>query len=38
LIGIIIGVASVVVVGAAISGLNAYVIDRVSTCSARIIS
>src|ERR1051326_2210441 len=30
LIGIIIGVASVVVVGAAISGLNMYVIDRVS--------
>ena len=30
LIGIIIGVASVVVVGAAISGLNTYVIDRVS--------
>jgi putative ABC transport system permease protein len=29
LIGIIIGVASVVVVGAAISGLNAYVIDKV---------
>ena len=31
LIGIIIGVASVVVVGAAIGGLNTYVIDRVST-------
>src|SRR5579883_937070 len=30
LIGIIIGVASVVVVGASISGLNAYVMDRVS--------
>jgi putative ABC transport system permease protein len=30
LIGIIIGVASVVLVGAAISGLNVYVIDRVS--------
>jgi putative ABC transport system permease protein len=30
LIGVIIGVASVVVVGAAISGLNTYVIDRVS--------
>jgi putative ABC transport system permease protein len=30
LIGIIIGVASVVVVGAAISGLNSYVIERVS--------
>src|SRR2546426_8144140 len=30
LIGIIIGVASVVLVGAAISGLNTYVIDRVS--------
>jgi len=30
LIGIIIGVASVVVVGAAISGLNTYVVDRVS--------
>jgi len=30
LIGIIIGVASVIVVGAAISGLNTYVIDRVS--------
>ncbi|HEY2381741.1 MAG TPA: ABC transporter permease [Terriglobia bacterium] len=30
LIGIIIGVASVVVVGAAISGLDTYVIDRVS--------
>src|SRR5262245_43558106 len=30
LIGIIIGVASVVVVGASISGLNTYVIDRVS--------
>jgi putative ABC transport system permease protein len=30
LIGIIIGVASVIVVGASISGLNAYVIDRVS--------
>jgi putative ABC transport system permease protein len=30
LIGIIIGVASVVVVGASISGLNSYVIDRVS--------
>ena len=29
LIGIIIGVASVVVVGAAISGLNTYVIDKV---------
>jgi putative ABC transport system permease protein len=31
LIGIIIGVASVIVVGASISGLNSYVIDRVST-------
>ena len=30
LIGIIIGVASVVVVGASISGLNSYVVDRVS--------
>src|SRR6195256_1500683 len=30
LIGIIIGVASVVLVGAAISGLNTYVMDRVS--------
>ncbi|HYO92597.1 MAG TPA: ABC transporter permease [Pyrinomonadaceae bacterium] len=30
LIGIIIGVASVVVVGASISGLNTYVVDRVS--------
>src|ERR1700724_1186199 len=30
LIGIIIGVASVVVVGASISGLNVYVIDMVS--------
>jgi putative ABC transport system permease protein len=30
LIGIIIGVASVVVVGASISGLNSYVLDRVS--------
>nr|MBA3247915.1 hypothetical protein [Pyrinomonadaceae bacterium] len=30
LIGIIIGVASVVVVGAAISGLNTYVIEKVS--------
>jgi putative ABC transport system permease protein len=30
LIGIIIGVASVVVVGASIDGLNAYVIDKVS--------
>jgi putative ABC transport system permease protein len=30
LIGIIIGVASVILVGAAISGLNTYVIDRVS--------
>ncbi len=30
LIGIIIGVASVIVVGASISGLNTYVIDRVS--------
>src|SRR5215210_1050226 len=30
LIGIIIGVASVVVVGAAISGLNTYVVDKVS--------
>ena len=30
LIGIIIGVASVVLVGASISGLNTYVIDRVS--------
>ena len=30
LIGIIIGVASVVVVGASISGLNSYVIERVS--------
>src|SRR5215471_10157883 len=30
LIGVIIGVASVVVVGAAISGLNTYVVDRVS--------
>ncbi|MEJ7710379.1 MAG: hypothetical protein WKF84_11075 [Pyrinomonadaceae bacterium] len=29
LVGIIIGVASVVVVGAAISGLNTYVMDRV---------
>lgn len=31
LIGIIIGVASVVVVGASISGLNAYVLERVSS-------
>jgi putative ABC transport system permease protein len=30
LIGIIIGVASVILVGAAISGLNTYVVDRVS--------
>jgi putative ABC transport system permease protein len=30
LIGIIIGVASVIVVGASISGLNTYVVDRVS--------
>ncbi|MBA3438312.1 MAG: ABC transporter permease [Pyrinomonadaceae bacterium] len=30
LIGIIIGVASVVVVGAAISGLNTYIVDKVS--------
>lgn len=30
LIGIIIGVASVVVVGAAISGLNTYVVDKIS--------
>jgi putative ABC transport system permease protein len=30
LIGIIIGVASVVVVGASINGLNAYVVDKVS--------
>src|SRR2546428_728176 len=30
LIGIIIGVASVVVVGATISGLNTYVVDKVS--------
>ena len=30
LIGIIIGVAAVVVVGASISGLKTYVIDRVS--------
>src|SRR5687768_1280525 len=30
LIGIIIGVASVVVVGACISGMNAYVLERVS--------
>src|SRR5215467_8290612 len=30
LIGIIIGVASVIVVGASISGLNTYVIERVS--------
>jgi putative ABC transport system permease protein len=30
LIGIIIGVASVIVVGASVSGLNTYVIDRVS--------
>src|ERR1700750_2073010 len=30
LIGIIIGVASVVVVGASISGLNTYVVERVS--------
>src|SRR5215210_7525443 len=30
LIGIIIGVASVVVVGAAISGLNTYVVDKVA--------
>jgi putative ABC transport system permease protein len=30
LIGIIIGVASVILVGASISGLNSYVIDRVS--------
>src|ERR1041384_1201097 len=30
LIGIIIGVASVVVVGASISGLNSYVVDKVS--------
>ncbi len=30
LIGIIIGVASVVIVGAAISGMNAYVLERVS--------
>src|SRR5919204_964383 len=30
LIGIIIGVASVILVGASISGLNTYVMDRVS--------
>src|SRR5215212_8037624 len=30
LIGIIIGVASVVVVGAAISGLNTYVVERIT--------
>ena len=30
LIGIIIGVSSVVVVGAAISGLNTYVVEKVS--------
>src|SRR6185503_19743285 len=30
LIGIIIGVASVVVVGASIDGLNAYVVDKIS--------
>src|SRR2546430_6641538 len=30
LIGIIIGVASVVVVGASINGLNAYVVDKIS--------
>src|SRR4030095_13666094 len=30
LIGIIIGVASVVVVGASINGLNSYVVDKVS--------
>ena len=30
LIGIIIGVASVVVVGAAISGMNSYVVERVA--------
>ena len=30
LIGIIIGVASVVTVGASISGLNTYVVDRVA--------
>src|SRR5262249_13426941 len=30
LIGVIIGVASVILVGASISGLNTYVIDRVS--------
>src|SRR5215467_4870954 len=30
LIGIIIGVASVVVVGASISGLNSYVLEKVS--------
>jgi putative ABC transport system permease protein len=30
LIGIIIGVASVIVVGASVSGLNSYVVDRVS--------
>src|SRR5213594_4173135 len=30
LIGIIIGVSSVVVVGAAISGMNSYVLERVS--------
>jgi len=30
LIGIIIGVASVVVVGAAISGLNTYVVTQIS--------
>jgi putative ABC transport system permease protein len=30
LIGIIIGVASVIIVGASISGLNTYVVDRVS--------
>src|SRR5438067_6967361 len=30
LIGIIIGVASVILVGASISGLNTYVVDRVS--------
>ncbi|MFN2595860.1 MAG: ABC transporter permease, partial [Pyrinomonadaceae bacterium] len=30
LIGIIIGVASVVVVGAAVSGLNTYVVEKVT--------
>jgi ABC-type lipoprotein release transport system permease subunit len=38
LIGIIIGVASVVTVGASISGLNTYVVERSAKFSAAITS